>query len=108
MFQDWQEKIKENPQISRHLLWDVDQSTIDWLAMRKFVVRRVIERGGMNDFYALFKLYGGVEGVKEIIRELPALLSARDEALVLALFDLQKEELQCYKRRQSRDAYLNS
>jgi len=108
MFQDWQEKIKENPQISRHLLWDVDQSAIDWLAVRKFVVRRVIERGGMNDFYALFKLYGGIEGVKEIIRELPTFLSARDEALVLTLFDLQKEELQCYKRRQSRSAYLNS
>jgi len=108
MFQDWQEKIKENPQISRHLLWDVDQSAIDWFAMRKFIVRRVIERGGMNDFYAMFRLYGGIEGVKNIIRELPVALSARDEALVLTLFDLKKEELQCYERRRSRDAYLNS
>jgi hypothetical protein len=108
MFQDWKDKIKDNPQISRHLLWDVDRDNVDWDAMRKFIVQRVIERGGMNDFYALFGLYGGVEGVKKIIRELPVTLDSRDEALVRTVFNLKKEDLQCYKRKRLRETYLNS
>jgi hypothetical protein len=108
MFQDWKEKIKLNPQISEHLLWDVDRQNIDWKAMRKFIVQRVVERGGINDFYALFRLYGGVRGVKKTVKELPVVLNPRDEAFVRTIFNLKKEDLQCYKRKQLREAYLNS
>jgi len=108
MFQDWSEKIKDNPQISQHLLWDVNSNNIDWHSMRKFIVQRVIERGGMNDFYALFKLYGGINGVREIIKELPVVLNPRDEALIRTIFNLKKKDLQCYKRKRLREAYLNS
>jgi hypothetical protein len=108
MFQDWRKKIKDNPQISTHLLWDVDSKEIDWEAMKKFVVQRVIERGGMDDFYALFRLYGGFDAVRNIIKEIPVILSPRDEAFVRTVFNLKKEDLQCYKQKQLREAYLNS
>ncbi|MDR1980813.1 MAG: hypothetical protein LBQ39_04220, partial [Tannerellaceae bacterium] len=77
MFQDWKERAKENPQVSMHLLWDVDKSDIDWYAMRRLVVQRVIERGWENDYYAILNLYGGIEGVREIIKEIREVLSPR-------------------------------
>jgi hypothetical protein len=108
MFQDWKEKIQENPQLSPHLLWDIDQSNMDLDAMKKLIVQRVIERGWENDYYAIFKLYGGIDGVKQIIKELPVVLSPKDEAFVLSVFKLKKEDLQCYIRKQLREKHLNS
>jgi hypothetical protein len=95
MFQDWKSKIKNNPQVAKHLLWDVNTSNLsdeDWYDMRKLVVQRVIEQGDENDFYAIFKLYGGPKGVREIIKQIPAVFSPRDEAFVRTVFNLKKED----------------
>jgi len=106
MFQDWETKTKDNPQISPHLLWDVDKSEIDWDKMKYFIVQRVIERGDMDDFYTIFQRYGGAEGVREIVKKLPAFYDPRDEALARVLFDLKKKDLECYKRLQLRKKRL--
>ena len=100
MFQDWKTRIKDNPQISPHLLWDVDKSRIDWDEMKVFIVQRVIERGDKDDFYAIFNLYGGPEGVREIVKK-AVFFDPRDEALARTLFDLKKKDLECYKRKRS-------
>ncbi|MDR1666707.1 MAG: hypothetical protein LBS03_03310, partial [Bacteroidales bacterium] len=70
MFNDWKEVIEADTEnklkVSSHLLWDVKISGLTpakWQAMRFFVVQRVIERGDESDFYAIFKLYGGFDGV---------------------------------------------
>ena len=107
MFQDWKTKIKDNPQISPHLLWDIDKSKFDWEKMKVFIVERVIERGTMDDFYAILQVYGGPEGVKEIVKE-TSFYDPRDEALARVLFDLKKKDLKCYKRKQLRKKRLSS
>jgi hypothetical protein len=106
MFQDWQTKIKDNPQISPHLLWDVNKSKVDYEKMKVFIVERVIERGNEDDFYTIFQLYGGQEGVREIIRKHCDFIDPRDEALARVLFDLKKKDLECYKRRRLRKKRL--
>jgi hypothetical protein len=67
MFQDWEKEVTGDPRVSRRLLWEYDYDRFDWQGGRKIVVRRVIERGWENDFHAIFTLYGGVNGVREII-----------------------------------------
>jgi len=99
MFQDWKTKIKDNPQISQHLMWDIDKSQFDWDKMKLFIVQRVIERGDIDDFYAILQVYGGIEGVREIAKNITAVLDPRDEALMRTLFNLKKNELECYKPR---------
>ena len=74
----------------------------------KIVVQRVIERGNESDFYAIFKLYGGLKGVREIIKQIPSVFSPRNEAFILAVFDLKKEDLICYERKRLREQHLNS
>lgn len=111
MFQDWKKRIKEDPQVSPHLLWDVDVSKMtakDWQDMRLLVVQRVIERGSENDFYAIFKLYGGPKGVREIIKQIRSMFDPVDEAFVRTVFNLKKEDLICYERKRLREIYLNS
>ncbi len=93
--------------ISPSLLWEYDLSNFDWWKSRKIVVQRIIERGWLSDFYAAFNMYGGVEGFREIIKEIPS-LSARDLNFVCNAFNLNKEELRCYTRKQLRDQRLSS
>jgi hypothetical protein len=103
--------IKNNtfahPQINKALLWDYDFSEFDWTAMRRTVVQRVVERGSEEDYLALFRLYGGMEGVKQIIKDEVPWLSAKDVSFVCRIFGLKKENLKCYTRTQSRAKLLS-
>ncbi|MDR2911589.1 MAG: hypothetical protein LBV47_09570 [Bacteroidales bacterium] len=111
MFQDWKERIKENPQVSKVLLWDVDTAKMtdeNWQKMKRFVVQRVIELGEESDFYAIFRLYGGPEGVREIIKQIRSKFSTIDEAFIRTVFNLKKEDLICYERKRLRELHLNS
>lgn len=105
-FDDWQEKGKEQD-ISGSLLWEYDLSAFDWNDMRTLVLQRVIERGWKKDFYAAINKYGGLDNVREIIKEIPS-LSPIDISFVCAVFKLKKEELRCYTRIQLREKLLNS
>ena len=73
--------------------------------MRLIVVQRVVERGRMEDFYALLNMYG-IEGVRESIKEIPV-MSPKDMSFVCSVFDIKKEELKCYLRRQSHPQHWN-
>lgn len=104
MFEDWQKKIPLS--LSGHLLWEVNPKDIDYQGMKRLVVQRVIELGNENDFYFIFQQYG-YENVVDTIKDLPQ-LSPKNESFVLSVFNLKKEDLLCYKRKQLREAYLNS
>lgn len=108
MFQDWKEKVQENPCVSKHLLWEYDLEDFDWDDMQTLVVQRVIERGRPNDFYAILKLYGGIDGVKEIIKKIPQPLHPKDLAFVCTVFHLKKDDLLCYTKKLLREQHLKS
>ena len=105
-FDDWKEK-SVGLKVSKRLLWDCDLSRVDWDAMRVLVVQRVIERGSLEDFYAAIRLYGGIENIKTIIREIP-ILSDRNMNFVINVFHLKKEELKCSTFKQLREKRLAS
>ena len=88
------------------MLWEFDLEEFDWQQMRNEVVQRVLERGRMDDFYAILNLYG-VEGVKAALREIPY-MNDKDMNFACVAFDLRKEELKCYIRKQSMPLHWNS
>lgn len=96
MWSDWKEQIKHHPKIKASLLWEYDLSGFDWQYMRALVVERVIQRGWDEDYYAIFSLYGGPEGVRLIVRDEILVLSEKEIAFVCVAFNLKKEELKCY------------
>lgn len=80
------------------LLWEYDLHNFDWQASRTLVVQRVIELGTPEDYYAAFDIYGGIDGFREAIKNIPY-LSPMDINFVCLAFKLKKEELRCYKHR---------
>jgi len=108
MWSDWKEKKQLSYTIPRRLLWDVDWNNFDLQKNKKMVVQRVIEYGLPEDYYTLFNLYGGVSGVRKIIKEIHHFRYPQDISFVCAAFNLKKEDLECYKRQQLREKRMNS
>lgn len=105
IFDDY--KKHDTCSISPTLLWEYDLSNFDWWKSRKIVVQRILERGWIDDFYAAFNLYGGIEGFREIIKEIPY-LPPKEMNFACIAFNLKKEDLKCYTHRQSRQQHLDS
>ena len=108
MWSDWKEKKNLTSSIPKRILWDVDWKTFDMQKNKKIVVQRVIEYGLPEDYYTLFNLYGGVSGVRKIIKEIPYLRYPQDISFVCMAFNIKKENLECYKRQQLREQRMNS
>ena len=98
--------MHKSAEVRPSLLWEYDLSNFDWQQMRNEVVQRVLERGRMDDFYAILNLYG-LEGVKAALREIPY-MNDKDMNFACVAFDLRKEELKCYTRKQSMPLHWNS
>lgn len=96
-FDDW--PAHGQARISKSLLWEYDLSSPewDWHTMRHIVVARVIELGRPEDYYAMFRLYGGVEAVREIVKTIPY-MNDRDMEWCCVLFKLKREDLWSSKR----------
>lgn len=105
-FDDWKTHKKET--ISKAILWEYNTDSADWSwqNMSKIVVSRVIERGREEDYYAMFQLYGGIDGVKEIVKKIPY-MNSKDMNWCCVLFKLNKEDLWCYNRALSRQKLLS-
>ena len=91
--------------INQSLLWEYDMDTFDWQKSKVLVAQRVVEMGEPEDFFAAFDLYGGIEGFREILKSVPH-FNDLDMHFVCTLFNLKKEELRCYTKKQSNPANL--
>ena len=103
-FSDYKEH--KNAVLRKSLLWEYDVSQIDWKAMRTLVVTRVIERGRLEDYYAILNLYG-LKGVRDAIRNI-AYLNRKDMVFVCTVFNLRQEELKCCLNQSLMEKHWNS
>ena len=94
-----------NRKPNHSLLWEYDMDTFDWQKSKVLVAQRVVEMGEPEDFFAAFDLYGGISGFREILKIVPH-FNDIDMHFVCTLFDLKKEELRCYTKKQSNPANL--
>jgi hypothetical protein len=88
------------------LLWEYELSNFDWYAMKAIVFQRVIERGRLDDFYAVLNIYGLAE-FREGIKIIP-FLNPKDMRFVCNFFGLNKKDLVCYTQKQLRQKHWNS
>lgn len=92
--------------IDPRLLWEYDVSIFDYQKMKSTVVQRVIERGDINDFYAILNIYG-LESVIDTIKNL-TYLNNKDLNFVHKIFEIPLEELQCFKSKQLKKTHWTS
>ena len=98
--------LHKEARIRETLLWDYDIDKINWHLMRNIIVQRVIERGRIDDFYAILNLYG-LGGVKSAIKNI-AWLNSKDQVFVSSVFEIKKEELKCYSSKQLKNQHWSS
>jgi len=107
MWSDWKEKKHFSYTIPKRLLWDMDLQRFDLHKGRALVAERVAERGNLEDFYAMFSLYGGVKKVRDIYKNEVNSLNKRALAFICAAFNLKKEEMKCYTQKRSEAVLWN-
>ena len=98
--------LHKNAKIRNSLFWEYEIEKINWQQMRVIIVQRVVERGRINDFYAILNIYG-LKGVKEAIKQIPY-LNQKDLAFVCSVFEIKKEELKCYTKKPLKNQLWNS
>lgn len=86
-------------QFSEYLFWDVDKSSIDLEANAAYIVKRVLERGQLND-WKLLQSYYGLSRITEISMELRD-LDPKSLSFIATLSHTPKEKFRCYTERQS-------
>ena len=96
LFSDF--KNHSTTKISASLLWEYDLNNFDYQDMKSLVIQRVIERGRMDDFYAMINLYG-LKEVENTIKKIKC-LNKKDMNFVSVVFKIPFEELKCYKEQQ--------
>lgn len=86
-------------QFSGYLFWDVDQSSIDLEEHAAYIVKRVLERGQLND-WKLLRSYYGLTRIAEISMKLRD-LDPKALSFVSTISHTPKEHFRCYTERQS-------
>ena len=59
--------INQEVKISRHLLWEFNLQTFDFEKSKSIVIERVVERGSLQDWRAIYKAYGA-DVILEVVR----------------------------------------
>ncbi|TDW99785.1 DUF6922 domain-containing protein [Dinghuibacter silviterrae] len=87
--------------LPKRLFWDFDYDNIDWQKDCASVIERVIERGTNEEWQVLIRYYGYEEVVHALKYESTYLMDHTIDK-VCAYFKLEREDLRCYRRKQSR------
>ena len=83
--------------LPRSLFWDVNPDNIDLDKHAPYVIERVVECGGLDDWKKVRKHYGD-ERMKRAVTHLRS-LSPRSVAFCCVAFDLKKEDFRCCTSR---------
>ena len=92
---------EQKPVLPKELFWDWRYADIDWKKTYRSIIERVLERGTKEEWKELIRFYSEpkiIKALKEEIKYLPDYII--DE--VTSYFNLRKDDLACYKRKQLR------
>lgn len=60
--------VDDGLELTPALFWDVEFSTIDIRAHRRFIIERVVSRGNLKDWQLLKKMYGKKTISEEVVQ----------------------------------------
>ena len=91
----------QKPNLDKGLFWDMNYNKIDWQITYRSIIERVLERGTKEEWEEIVRFYGKpkiITALKEEIKFLPDYILDS----VSSYFNLSKEEMACYIRKQLR------
>lgn len=89
------------PNLPKHLFWDQRYDEIDWVSGYRSIIARVIERRNEDDWQEMLRFYGQSGVVNTLLHEIKYLPDFAIED-ACNYFNLRREDLLCYTRKQSR------
>lgn len=92
-------------QFSTYLFWDVNKDDLDMEEHSRYIIKRVIEYGMLND-WNIIKKYYGLERIIEIAKTFRD-LEPRALAYLSAISQTPKEQFRCYTYQQSNPQHWN-
>ena len=87
------------PDLPKVLFWDFDFEKLDWSRSYKTVIERVLDKGDTMDWEEMIRFYGRENVVKALNKDITYLSDMTIEA-VCKYFQLSKEKLRCYTKKQ--------
>jgi hypothetical protein len=94
----------QRPNLDKGLFWDWRYNDIDWQKSYRSIIERVLERGTNEEWNEITQFYGKpkiTSALKEEIKFLPDYVIDK----VSSYFNIRKEEMACYIRKQSRKGH---
>lgn len=92
-------------QFSTYLFWDVNKDDLDMEEHSRYIIKRVIEYGMLNDWNIINKYYG-LDRIIEIAKTFRE-LEPRALAYLSAISQTPKEQFRCYTYQQSNPQHWN-
>jgi len=80
---------------SKNLFWDTDPKSLDLEKNARFIVERVLMRGGLADWRNLYRIYGYERLKKEVLK-----IRYLDKVTLnfcSVFFNLPKSDFKCYR-----------
>ena len=88
---------KNIPIFSPQCFWDMDYKKLDFNNSKRFIIERVVSRGGSKDEIELFKYYG-IEVIKEEVVKIRYLNDKVFNYLSI-LLGISKNKFRCYNNK---------
>lgn len=90
----------KNAKLNKNLFWEYNIEKMNLQQHIEIVVQKVIERGLMEDYYAMFNMFGKKE-IVEALKNIQCLTSGEID-FVSHVFKIPKKEMKSYKNRMER------
>lgn len=87
------------------LFWDIDVNTLDVDKHARFIIQRVIQRGSMQNWLEIKRLYG-LDYIKQEILQMRS-LDRKTLNFFSIYFDISKDNFRCYSIQQSIPPHFN-
>jgi hypothetical protein len=87
------------PDLPKVLFWEFVYDRIDWMRSYKTIIERVLDKGNEAEWEELVRFYGKDKVIFALKNEI-AYLSDMTADAVCKYFQLSKQELKCYTKKQ--------
>jgi len=89
----------------RELFWDIDFANLNLEKHKRLIIERVLTLGNLEEFRQLLVIYKA-EIIRQTIMEL-GYLDPKTMNFVISFFEIDKNQLRCYTKKQSTQQHWN-
>lgn len=96
--------MEHHPNLDKGLFWDWRYQDIDWQNSYRSTIERVLERGTKEEWDEIIRFYGKQKIIFALTDEIKYLPDYVID-LVSSYFNIRKEDMACYQRKQLRKGH---